>query len=78
MVREVLLGGIQPAQSDYFQGTKGGGHGLPSGCTSVSSTIQEAADLVIEGFDIADQYQNRLMILGDGILGQMMEPGVQI
>ena len=68
------LGGIQPAQSDYFQATKGGGHGDYHLVVLAPSTIQEAADLVIEGFDIADQYRNPVMILGDGILGQMMEP----
>jgi 2-oxoglutarate ferredoxin oxidoreductase subunit alpha len=68
------LGGIQPAQSDYFQATKGGGHGDYRLVVLGPSTIQEAVDLVIEGFDIADQYRNPVMILGDGILGQMMEP----
>jgi 2-oxoglutarate ferredoxin oxidoreductase subunit alpha len=68
------LGGIQPAQSDYFQATKGGGHGDYHLVVLAPSTIQEAVDLVIEGFDIADQYRNPVMILGDGMLGQMMEP----
>ncbi|HZK34712.1 MAG TPA: transketolase C-terminal domain-containing protein, partial [Bacillota bacterium] len=70
------LGGIQPAQSDYFQATKGGGHGDYRLVVLAPSTIQEAADLVMDGFDIADTYRNPVMILGDGMLGQMMEPVV--
>lgn len=68
------LGGIQPAQSDYFQATKGGGHGDYRLVVLAPDSIQEACDLVIEGFDIADQYRNPVMILGDGMIGQMMEP----
>lgn len=68
------LGGIQPAQSDYFQATKGGGHGDYHMVVLAPATIQEAVDLVMEGFDIADQYRNPVMLLGDGMLGQMMEP----
>ena len=68
------LGGIQPAQSDYFQAVKGGGHGDYHLIVLAPSTIQEMVDLVQEGFDIADQYRNPVMILGDGMLGQMMEP----
>lgn len=68
------LGGIQPAQSDYFQSTKGGGHGDYRLVVLAPSTIQEAVDLVMDGFDIADQYRNPVLILGDGMLGQMMEP----
>jgi len=68
------LGGIQPAQSDYFQATKGGGHGDYHLVVLAPATIQEMVDLVIEGFDIADRYRNPVMILGDGMLGQMMEP----
>lgn len=68
------LGGIQPAQSDYFQSVKGGGHGDYHLVVLAPSTIQEMVDLVQEGFDIADQYRNPVMILGDGMLGQMMEP----
>jgi 2-oxoglutarate ferredoxin oxidoreductase subunit alpha len=68
------LGGIQPAQSDYFQATKGGGHGDYHMVVLAPSTIQEAVDLVMEGFDIADEYSNPVMVLGDGMLGQMMEP----
>ncbi len=68
------LGGIQAAQSDYFQSVKGGGHGDYRVVVLAPSTIQEMVDLVQEGFDIADQYRNPVMILGDGMLGQMMEP----
>ncbi|WKV08047.1 3-methyl-2-oxobutanoate dehydrogenase subunit VorB [Thermoanaerobacterium sp. CMT5567-10] len=68
------LGGIQPSQSDYFQATKGGGHGDYKLIVLAPSTIQEMADLVQQAFDIADKYRNPVMILGDGMLGQMMEP----
>jgi len=68
------LGGIQPAQSDYFQATKGGGHGDYHLVVLAPDSIQEAVDLVQEAFDIADQYRNPVMILGDGMIGQMMEP----
>ena len=68
------LGGIQPSQGDYFQATKGGGHGDYHLVVLAPSSIQEAADLVMEAFDIADMYRNPVMILGDGMIGQMMEP----
>ena len=68
------LGGIQPAQSDYFQAVKGGGHGDYHMVVLAPSSIQEMVDLVTDGFDIADKYRNPVMILGDGMLGQMMEP----
>ncbi len=68
------LGGIQPAQSDYFQSTKGGGHGDYKLIVLAPSTVQEMVDLVQEAFDLADKYRNPVMILGDGMLGQMMEP----
>ena len=67
------LGSIQPAQSDYFQATKGGGHGDYRLVVLAPDSIQEAVDLVQEAFDIADQYRNPVMILGDGMMGQMME-----
>ena len=67
------LGGIQPAQSDYFQATKGGGHGDYRLVVLAPNSIQEISDLVMDGFDIADQYRIPVMILGDGTLGQMME-----
>ena len=68
------LGGIQPSQSDYFQATKGGGHGDYRLVTYVPASIQEACDLVQKGFDVADKYRCVVMILGDGMIGQMMEP----
>ncbi len=67
------LGGIQPAQSDYFQATKGGGHGDYRLIVLAPATIQEMIDLVQDAFDLADTYRNPVMIIGDGMLGQMME-----
>ena len=68
------LGGIQPAQGDYFQATRGGGHGDYRLLVYAPGSVQELADLTIKAFDRADAYRNPVMILGDGILGQMMEP----
>jgi 2-oxoglutarate ferredoxin oxidoreductase subunit alpha len=68
------LGGIAPAQSDYFQATKGGGHGDYHMLVLAPSTGQEAANLTMLAFDLADKYRNPVMILGDGNIGQMMEP----
>lgn len=68
------LGGIQPAQSDYFQAVKGGGHGDYHLVVLAPSSIQELVDITQEAFDIADQYRMPVMIMGDGMLGQMMEP----
>ncbi len=68
------LGGIQPAQSDYFQATKGGGHGDYHLIVFGPESVQEMVDLTPLAFDLADRYRNPAMILGDGILGQMMEP----
>jgi len=68
------LGNIGPAQSDYFQATKGGGHGDYRVIVYGPASVQELVDLTIEAFDTADRYRNPVMILGDGILGQMMEP----
>lgn len=67
------LGGIQPSQSDYWQATRPG-HGDFHYLVLAPSTIQEAADLVMDAFDLADKYRNPVMILGDGLIGQMMEP----
>ena len=67
------LGSIQPAQSDYFQAVKGGGHGDYKMLVLAPATIQEMVDLMGKAFDLADEYRNPVMILGDGILGQMME-----
>lgn len=68
------LGGILPSQSDYFQATKGGGHGDYRLLVLAPWSVQEAADLVQDAFDLADFYRNPVMILGDGLIGQMMEP----
>lgn len=68
------LGSIQPAQSDYMQATKGGGHGDYRMVVLAPCSVQEAADLVMDGFDIADKYRICVMLLGDGMIGQMMEP----
>jgi len=67
------LGTIQPSQSDYFQATKGGGHGDYRLLVLAPSSVQEMADMVFEGFRLADKYRNPVMILADGALGQMME-----
>lgn len=68
------LGGILPSQADYFQATKGGGHGDYRLLVLAPSTVQEAADLMIDAFELADRYRNPVMMLGDGLIGQMMEP----
>ncbi len=67
------LGGILPAQSDYFQAVKGGGHGDYRLLVLAPSTVQEAVDLMILSFDLADKYRNPVMMIGDGMIGQMME-----
>ena len=67
------LGGIQPSQSDYFQATKGGGHGDYHMIVLAPASVQELYELTVEAFNLADQYRIVTMILGDGILGQMME-----
>lgn len=68
------LGSIQPGQADYFQATKGGGHGDYRNIVLAPNSVQEMADITIEAFDLADKWRNAVMILGDGALGQMMEP----
>ena len=68
------LGSIQPAQSDYFQATKGGSHGDFNMPVLAPASIQEMVDLIQDAFDMADIYRNPVMIMGDGMLGQMMEP----
>jgi 2-oxoglutarate ferredoxin oxidoreductase subunit alpha len=68
------LGNISASQADYFQATKGGGHGDYRLLVYAPSSVQEAYDLAIKSFEKADQYRNPVMILGDGVLGQMMEP----
>lgn len=67
------LGGISPAQGDYFQATKGGGHGDYHCIVYAPSTVQEFVDITYNAFDVADKYRNPVMIIGDGMLGQMME-----
>ena len=67
------LGGIGPSQSDYFQATKGGGHGDYRLIVLSPASVQEAYDLVIEGFNLADAYRVPAMILTDAIIGQMEE-----
>ncbi len=68
------LGGIQPSQSDYHQATKGLGHGDYKMIVLAPSSVQEIINLTAEAFDLADFYRMPVMILGDGMLGQMMEP----
>ncbi|MBR4108987.1 MAG: 3-methyl-2-oxobutanoate dehydrogenase subunit VorB [Oscillospiraceae bacterium] len=68
------LGGIQPSQSDYFQATKGGGHGDYRMIVLAPASVQEMASLTIKGFELADKYLMTSMILADGTIGQMMEP----
>ena len=68
------LGGIQPSQSDYFQATRGGGHGDYHMIVLAPASVQEMADLTIKAFDLADKYRMTAMILADGTMGQMMEP----
>ena len=68
------LGGIQPSQSDYFQATKGGGHGDYHLIVLAPASVQEMADLTSKAFDLADKYRMPAMILADGTMGQMMEP----
>ncbi len=68
------LGDIQPAQSDYFQATKGGGHGDYHLIVLAPASVQESADMMFKAFDLADKYRIPVMILTDGLIGQMMEP----
>jgi len=70
------LGNINPSQGDYFQATRGGGHGDYRVIVLGPGTGQELADLTMDAFDLADQYRNPVMILADGMMGQMMEPVV--
>ena len=68
------LGGIQPSQSDYFQATKGGGHGDYHLIVLTPASVQEMADLTELAFDLGDKYRTPVMLLADGTMGQMMEP----
>lgn len=68
------LGGILPSQGDYFQATRGGGHGDYRMIVLAPAGVQEAFDCTRKAFDLADKYRVTVMIMGDGMLGQMMEP----
>lgn len=68
------LGNILPSQGDYFQATRGGGHGDYRTIVYAPATCQELADLTMDAFDLADKYRTPVMILADGMMGQMMEP----
>ena len=68
------LGGILPAQSDYLQATKGMAHGDFKLLVLGPSSVQEAVNLIILAFDLADKYRNPVIVVGDGMIGQMMEP----
>jgi 2-oxoglutarate ferredoxin oxidoreductase subunit alpha len=68
------LGGIDPSQADYFQATRGGGHGGYRTIVLAPYSVQEMHDMPMLAFDLADKYRIPVMILGDGQLGQMMEP----
>jgi 2-oxoglutarate ferredoxin oxidoreductase subunit alpha len=70
------LGGISPTQGDYFQATRGGGHGDYYNIVLAPASVQEMFDLTIKAFELADKYRNPAMILADAILGQMKEPAV--
>ncbi|MGD8401723.1 MAG: 3-methyl-2-oxobutanoate dehydrogenase subunit beta, partial [Bacillota bacterium] len=70
------LGGLTPSQADYFQATKGGGHGDYRLIVFAPASVQEIMDLMYEAFVTADKYRNPAMVIMDGLLGQMMEPVV--
>jgi 2-oxoglutarate ferredoxin oxidoreductase subunit alpha len=68
------LGGIAPSQGDYFQATRGGGHGDYRVIVLAPASVQEMYDLTLKAFDLADTYRNPVLILGDSLIGQMKEP----
>ncbi len=68
------LGGILPSQGDYLQATKGGGHGDYKLLVMAPASVQEAVEMVMTAFPLAEKYRNPVMIIGDGLIGQMMEP----
>ncbi|NLI77917.1 MAG: 3-methyl-2-oxobutanoate dehydrogenase subunit VorB [Candidatus Riflebacteria bacterium] len=68
------LGNISPAQSDYWQATRGGGHGDYRTLVLAPNSVQEMADMTRHAFELADRFRNPVLVLSDGILGQMMEP----
>ena len=68
------LGNIAPAQADYFQAVKGGGNGDYKRIVLAPSSIQEGVDLFVDAFELADKYRMVVMVIVDGLIGQMMEP----
>ncbi|MDR0879082.1 MAG: 3-methyl-2-oxobutanoate dehydrogenase subunit VorB [Clostridioides sp.] len=68
------LGSIQPSQADYFMSTRGGGNGDYRTPVFAPATVQEAVDMIMEAFDVADYYRTPAMVVADGMIGQMMEP----
>jgi 2-oxoglutarate ferredoxin oxidoreductase subunit alpha len=68
------LGGILPSQADYMQSVKGGGHGDYKLLVMAPASVQEAVEMMMGAFSLAEKYRNPVMILGDGLIGQMMEP----
>lgn len=68
------LGGILPSQGDYFQATKGGGHGDYHLLVLAPDGVQEAVEMTMQAFGLAEKYRNPVMVMGDGMIGQMMEP----
>ncbi len=68
------LGSIQPSQADYFMSTRGGGNGDYRTPVYAPASVQEAVDMIIEAFDVADYYRTPVMVVADGMIGQMMEP----
>ncbi len=68
------LGGILPSQGDYFQATKGGGHGDYHLLVLAPDGVQEAVEMTMSAFTLAEKYRGPVMIMGDGLIGQMMEP----
>jgi 2-oxoglutarate ferredoxin oxidoreductase subunit alpha len=68
------LGSIQPEQSDYYQSTRGGGHGNYRTITLAPNSVQEMVDCTIDAFELAEKYMTPVLLQGDGYLGQMMEP----
>jgi 2-oxoglutarate/2-oxoacid ferredoxin oxidoreductase subunit alpha len=68
------LGGISPSQGDYFQATRGGGHGDYRTIVLAPHSVQECYDLTMKAFDLAERYRNPVLVLGDALLGQMKEP----
>ncbi len=68
------LGNIAPSQADYFQATKGGGHGDYRLITLAPNSVQELFDMMKKAFDLSDKYRNPVILMADGIMGQMMEP----